>query len=248
MGVSEKILSLTKQLYPKGRAFNFLPNSWFKKLHESLAQSEVVAWNDATSVINNSLLPDNDFFNEDDAGIWEERLAIPVSSGATLDERKAAILRKWRYPGTAKARAHRLFIQGQLQLAGFNVVLYENRIDDGAGGITTIDPYGFSGYQHGEFEHGEFEHGEFGTELLVNYIDADKDADFDLNGDFSTTFFVASSLFGSIDSLGVVTPDYLASASDIQADIPLTRREEFRELLLRLKPAKTIGFLIVNWT
>tara|TARA_R110002126_G_scaffold53535_2_gene144549 strand:+ start:2188 stop:2937 length:750 start_codon:yes stop_codon:yes gene_type:complete len=248
MSVKQKIIQLTEQLYPKGRVFNLLNGGWLKGLHEGLAVSETDTWNDANSVINHSLLPDNDFFDADDATIWEGRLAIPVSSGATLADRKAAILRKWRYPGTAKARAHRLFIQSQLNLAGFtDVVLYENRIDDGAGGITTLDPYSFNGYQHGEFEHGEFEHGGTAMELLVNYIDSDRDANFDLNGNYSTTFFVASPDFGTIDSLGVVTPNYISSSANLLADIPLIRREEFRELLLRLKPAKTIGVLLINY-
>lgn len=248
MSVKDKIISLTGQLYPKGRVFNFLSGGWFKTIHEALAISESEAWDDANSVIFNSLLPDNPLFDVADAEIWEERFKIPFSSGATLEQRKAAILRKWRYPGTVKARAHRLFIQSQLQLAGFDVVLYENRVDDGSGGITTIDPYGFSGFQHGEFEHGEFEHGEFGMELLVNYIDSERDSTFDIGSSFATTFFVASSSFGTVDSLGVTTPDYSASASDILANVPLVRRDEFRELLLRLKPAKTIGVLLVNWS
>jgi len=248
MSIVQQIIKLSGQLYPKGRAFNFLPDSWFKGLHEGLATSEAEAFTDATSVIYDSMLPDNDNFGLDDAEIWEARFAIPVSTGATLDERKAAILRKWRYPGTAKARAHRLFIQGQLQLAGFDVYLFENRIDDGAGGITTLNPFGFSGFQHGEFEHGEFEHGEFSSELLVNYIDSERDADFDLNGEYETTFFVASADFGTIDSLGVVTFNAGASASQLLADVPLVRRDELRALLLRLKPAKTVGFLLINYT
>ena len=248
MSITEKIIQLTEQLYPKGRAFNLINGGWLKGLHEGLAVSETNTWNDANSVIDHSLLPDNDSFDADDADIWEGRLAIPFSAGATLADRKLAILRKWRYPGEVKARAHRLFIQKQLNDAGFtDVVLYENRVDDGAGGITTINPNGYFGFQHGEFEHGELEHGELGGEFLVNYIDASRDENFDLGSSYATTFFVASSLFGTIDSLGVTTPDYTASASDILADIPLVRREEFRELLLRLKPAKTIGVLLINY-
>lgn len=248
MSSKQKIKSLMQQLYPKGRAFNFLPNGWADKLHDGLASSYSSAYDDANSVIDNFLLPDNDGFTEEDAEIWEERLAIPSSPSATLEERKLAILRKWRYPGQVKARAHRLFIEKQLQDAGFDVYLYENRIDDGSGGITTLNPYGFSGFQHGEFEHGEYEHGEFGTEVLANYIDAERDANFDLDGEYSVVFFAASVDFGTIDSLGVTTPDYSKSASEISANIPLNRRDEFRELLLRLKPTKTIGFLLINWT
>jgi hypothetical protein len=247
MGVIGKIISLTDQLYPKGRAFRFINGGWLKTIHEALASSETGAWDDATSVINNSLLPDNDSFDLDDAEIWEKRLLIPVSTGATLEERKKAIGRKWRYPGEIKARAHRLFIQSQLQFAGFNVVLYENRVYDGSGGITTIDPNGFVGFQHGEFEHGEFEHGQFGMELLANYIEVARDADFDISSNYSATFFVASADFGTVDSNGVTTPNYTATATEIVADIPATRKDEFRELLLRLKPAKTVGVTLINW-
>jgi len=247
MSVFSDIMKLTRQLYPKGRAFNLLPNSLREKLHKGLATVEASSYEDALSVINQSLLPDNDDFDLDDAQIWEERLAIPVSTGASLADRKAAILRKWRYPGTAKARAHRLFLQGQLQEAGFDVYVYENRIDDGSGGITTINPFGFIGWQHGEFEHGEYEHGEFGAEAIINYIDPSRDASYDFAGNYQTSFFIASADFGSVDSLGVVTPDYTAPASSIVANIDADRRLEIRELILRLKPAKTKAFLLVNW-
>jgi uncharacterized protein YmfQ (DUF2313 family) len=105
--IKDKIITLTKQLYPTGRAFKMPVNGYFEKLHKALAVSEAQAYEDAIS-IKYSLLPDNNNFTADDATDWERRLGLPYSPSSTLSDRKAAILRKLQQPGTNPAKGHKL--------------------------------------------------------------------------------------------------------------------------------------------
>jgi hypothetical protein len=130
IGISD-ILKLTKQLYPTGRAFNLKPGSIFEKLHTGLGQSELRAWQDANAILN-SILPDNDNFTTDDATQWEIRLGLITNTSISLADRKAAILRKMNHPGSIKARQNYLYVQDQLQTAGFNVNVFENRFQNSA--------------------------------------------------------------------------------------------------------------------
>jgi len=122
----DKIIQLTKRLYPSGRAFRLPVDSTFLKLHEGLAESENRAFNSSLELLN-QILPDNDNFTEDDATAWEIKLALAVSPGTLLEDRKEAIIRKMRHPGNILPRQHYLYVQKQLQDAGFNVFVHENK-------------------------------------------------------------------------------------------------------------------------
>jgi len=246
--VREQILELTKQLYPKGRSFGFFKGSFLEAIHKGLSYVEAQAYNDALSVINNSLLPDNDGFTLEDALIWEEKLGINIGTGTTLEDRKKAILRKWNFPGEVSARQHRLFIQNQLNLAGFDVVIYENRfLNTDTNKLESLSSESVLSFQHGEFEHGELEHGEFQAGILANYVDKERDLTFNIGSNFRSTFFIASSEFGSIDGLGVTTMNLTSTSESKIAEIPQERESEFRELLLKLKPAQTVALLFVKY-
>lgn len=126
MSIQDTIIQLSKSLFPTGRAFNIPTGRQFEKLISSLSASEARAWLDATAILN-SILPDNDSFTIADADDWERRLGLITNEATSLADRKAAIIRKMNHPGTIKARQHYLYIQQQLQDAGFNVYVYENR-------------------------------------------------------------------------------------------------------------------------
>jgi len=122
----ERILNLTKRLYPKGRAFRIPYGSTIEKVHKGLSISENDAFSSAVSLLD-SILPDNDNFSSEDASNWERRLGLIVNEFVSLEDRKAAIKRKMNHPGTIKARQNYLYLQGQLQDAGFDVYVHENR-------------------------------------------------------------------------------------------------------------------------
>jgi uncharacterized protein YmfQ (DUF2313 family) len=259
MGVIlDKIIRLTKQLYPKGRAFKIFENSWFYRLHKGLAASEERVYNEAVGVLN-SILPDNPNFTAQNATDWERRLGLINGTGVDLEDRKAAIRRKMNHPGNVKPRENWRFLESQLQLAGFNVWVHENRsIVNGVEEATdplfilpSVDYGEHNEFEHGEFEHGdvfsyyshlislvehgEFEHGEIEhggwiyNNQVVNFIDENLDSNFNNGGSYRCSFFVSGEIIGTF------------------AEVDLARRDEFRQLILRLKEVNTIGYLIINY-
>jgi hypothetical protein len=234
MTLKEKLLVLARQLYPSGRAYRMSEGGYLEGLHKALGMTEERAYNDFVSVLDN-LLPDNANFSIDDATDWERRLGMITNISLSLDERKAAIYRKMNFPGGQPARQNKDFIQWQLQLAKFNVFIYENIFSDGMGGYISKQPLDITGgvggseFQHGDFEHGTHEHGIYWGNIIANKINETEDNNFVIPNDLSATFFVGGATLGSF------------------AAVDLNRKNEFRQLLLTLKPASTVGFLMINY-
>lgn len=234
--IGDKILALSKQLYPTGRAWKMAFGGGLENLHVALAISEEQAWNDATAILY-SILPDNANFTVDDATDWERRLGM-VASTAPLADRMAAIKRKLNAPGLNPAKQNWMYVQEQLQMAGFNVWVYENIFDpypygdpftqtpldvtDGSYPLTVEN-------QHGDFQHGQLPHGVTYTNKVANHIDEKRDLMFSLAPNMRSTFFIGGNPLGSF------------------ADVPLVRKDEFRQLILTLKPVQTVGLLFVNY-
>jgi uncharacterized protein YmfQ (DUF2313 family) len=231
---SEKILALTRQLYPTGRAFKMPFNGFLEKLHIGLALSEARFYDDAISILGD-ILPDNANFGEDDATDWERRLGLITNISVPLADRKLAILRKINFPGVVPARQSHLFLQKQLQDAGFNVFVYENRFPDYPSGYVTKTPeelYAGSfitSINHGQFNHGQFNHGGVYNNLIVNHIDESLDFGFSIGDNLRSTFFIGGATIGTY------------------ADVDVNRKNEFRQLILRVKPAQMVGFLFINY-
>lgn len=236
----DKLDALTRQLYPTGRAFKMPKNGWLESLHRGLALSENKAYNDALAILN-SILPDNEYFTEEDAGDWERRLGMIDSTGVPLATRKLAIKRKMNFPGSIKARQHYLYIQGQLRAAGFDVYVYENRFDDGMGGYVTKSPVAIGGYggiaatQHKTtIEHGQRQHGGSWGNFVVNNIEQADDLSFNVGSNLRSTFFIGGPA--------------LESYPGTYAYVPTMRKAEFRQLILKLKPVQTLAYLFIVYT
>ena len=230
MTIVETIQALTRQLLPTGRAFKGPADGWLQTLINALSLSEARAYSDATAILY-SILPDNPDFNTDDATDWERRLGM-IASTAPLEDRKLAIKHKMNHPGAIKARAHYLYIQGQLQAAGFDVYVYENRFLV-SGSYVTQTPYAVFGgtgvlnNQHGQFNHGQRNHGGIWGDIIANHIDVARDRIFNVGINLRATFFIFGSTLGA--------PAY----------VPANRRDEFRQLILKLKPVQNVGYLYI---
>lgn len=234
--ISNQLLALTKQLAPSGRAFRIAIGSYFEKLFIGLALSEERAYNDATSILN-SLIPDNSFFTTQDADDWERRLGLITNEATPLSDRMLAIQRKMNYPGTISARAHYLYIQQQLQAAGFNVYVYENIFPDGMGNnlaktfqqFTGSSPLAF--IQLNDEELNDFQLGDTfqqsGHYIVANYIDESLDQPFIIFPNYRCAFFIGGPTPGSF------------------ANIPVSRHDEFRQLILKLKQTQDIALLCI---
>jgi len=228
-----KILALSRQLLPTGRAFKMPLGSDLESLKYALSLSENKAYNDILA-IHNSILPDNSDFTEDDATDWERRLGMIISPLVDLELRKLAIRRKINHPGDIKARQHYLYIQGQLRAAGFDVYVYENRFPYGGSYYTRtlfdiIGNVGVNELQYGDSQYGDSQYGGTYSNIIANYIDEEIDSNFAIPNDLRCTFFIGGNPLGTF------------------ANVPLVRKNEFRQLILKLKPAQMVGYLLINY-
>ena len=249
-----QLLALTKQLLPKGRAFLMNENSLKERVERALILSEERFVLASLSVLD-SILPDNDNFTVYDAELWEQRLGLITNPLVSLADRKAAIIRKMNHPGDVLARQSADYIQGQLQLAGFDVYVHENLngqtpqsllilpLELGEMGGDAVEmgeiemgdaesyyPDLFTFNEMGEFEMGEFEMGEIiYNNMCVNFIDEVSDSSFSIGSNYLCTFVIGGQNLGEF------------------ADIDVNRKNEFRQLILKLKPAQTVAYLFINY-
>ena len=217
------ILNLTKKLLPTGRAFKVSQDSNIEKLIKGLYKSEVDLANFGLSILD-EILPDNANFTTDDAMAWEIKLNLKVNPPISLSQRMALILRKYQYPGIHIYRQNWRFIQQQLQDAGFMVNVFENK--------PLIDYWSLQIIQHNEDnQHGiQSEMGGIDTDALdmvANSKFPNEQFDFG-QGNNKCVFVIAGATIG------------------IPAQIPLSLMEEFRKLILILKPVRTIALLNIQ--
>lgn len=229
----DTLLRLSKRLYPSGRAFRMRSGGVSEKVHKALIKSENTAYTSALSVLN-SILPDNEDFSVEDARDWERRLGLITNEAVSLADRKAAILRKMQYPGTIKARGHYLNLERELRKANFDVYVHENRFFEGGQWITKT-PFEVSGVnpnivRHGlPLQHGQTQHGAGQYPRIVNSLSSIIDDQFAIGDNLRSTFFIGGENVGDF------------------ASINQERFEEFRKLVLTVKPAQTVAVLFINF-
>lgn len=217
---------LARQLYPTGRAWYMKRGGVFHSLHTAINRSFVRLVQDSQLTLD-SIFPDNDNFSENDCSLWEYRLGLITNLSLSLEVRKQAILRKMACPGNVKARQHPLYIQNQLQLAGFNVFVHENTVpyqtpDD-------IVSLGLAATQHGgDTQHGiGTQHGSVGFQVIANLSVPNES--YSVGSNLWATFFIGGENLGDM------------------ANVSANRLQEFKELVLKLKPAEKVAFIFVNF-
>ena len=249
----QPLIQLTEQLYPTGRAFNIHIGSFIRKMHLALSRSES-RLNRNTLAILDGILPDNDNFTVEDATVWEQRLGLITNDAVSLANRKLAIIRKLNHPGTIRARQSAGFIESQLQLAGFDVYVHENinlqSIETVLTSVSNVSVSGggnagsynsgtvyteFSGLfvnlNSGTFNSGSANSGQKNYRYKVaNHIEESLDVTFNVNNTWIKTFFIGGENLGDF------------------ANVPSARKDEFRQLILRLKPTETVAYLLINFT
>lgn len=234
MSFEAQILQLTKQLYPEGRAFRMPSGSDLEKLHVALSEYESNVLKDAISIFD-SILPDNLSFNSTDADDWYVRLGLAASPNASIDDRKAAVNRKMAHPGKVRTRLNYLYLENQLQSAGFDLYIHENRFPLYPTGYEWQNPYsiygptGWNPVRHGQFRHGQTTHGSQYRDIAINSIDNSVDANFDFSKMMDQTFFVGGQTLGTF------------------ANVDVERKTELRQLILKIKPIQTIAYLFINY-
>lgn len=213
----------------------------FYRLHRALSVSFKKAWDDLHS-IQDAQLPDNPNFTIADARDWYRRLGIYDSGTVSLADMKLAIAQRMSWPVTPLDKQHYQYIEDQLQAAGFNVYVKENRwpafgtYHTVTPGMILAGPWGLAHY--GAVKYGQTNYGTpasaGGVTIIANYIEEAKDAGFVVAPNYRSTFFVGAA--GLTESLA----DF--------ATVPIGRKDEFRQLLIKLKALHAVGFLFVNYT
>ena len=229
-------IDLTDQLYPTGRAWRFVNSSSLEKLHKAINDIFISFRDDAYSIVN-TVIPDNEFFTVEDCIYWEGKLGLVSNSQLTLQLRKEIILTKLSFPKNIKARQSLNYMQKQLISYGFTEVkIYANMFQNPDGSYYYLSPQDIATnasmvVQHGgTTQHGNStQHGDSNFEVIANEI---TNEDYSTGGDayLWATFFIASPI--SLYEKGAV---------------PNIRKQEFKELILKLKPAHTVAFTLINY-
>lgn len=224
--LSEVFADLALQLYPTGRAFQFKKNGVWDNLHNAINKSMITLVEDSYLTID-SLFPDNVNFTINDAELWEYRLGLISNNDLTLEVRKQAIFRKMAYPGNAKARQHPSFIQDQLQKAGFDVYVHENTPPYKTPGDILLTVLNASQYGGDSQYGGSFQYGSGSYSVIANSSATNEE--YAVGGNIWASFFIGGEVLGET------------------AQVPQTRLTEFKELVLKLKPAHTVAYTFITY-
>lgn len=224
MSSEQKIKNVKQMLQPTGRAFRIVDGGFKDTLHNTFAEVEAIFYDDIASLMD-SVFPDNDNFSTEDAASWERVFGLTTNTSTPLATRKIAIQRKWSFPGKNPARSHYLYIQKQLQDAGFAVYVHENIPTQNP---VDLNPTIMTDLQFGSFQYGGRRYGAFINSLVANSIYNANDVNFDIGQNFKCTFFIGGAIAGNY------------------ANVSASREAEFRQLILKLKPVQTVAVLFIN--
>lgn len=239
MAFQEQLLKVAKLLQPNGWAFTIPGSGEMHKLYRALMSDNIGGFGRLYSDIvglQDALLPDNPNFTIEDARAMYRRWGLYDSGSVSLANMKLAIAQKMSWPVTPFNGQTPEYIQEQLRAAGFDVYVYRNYFLPGPVTKTPSEilgiPVGTAGY--GMFGYGEAGYGstlaDDGVTLVVNYLEEGKDAAFIITPEgYRSTFYIAGA---TIDSF---------------ADVPESRKIEFRQLILKLKAAQMCAILFINY-
>ena len=225
--------TLVTNLYPTGKAFGMLKFSIMDKFHSAINVSFIRFIKDCQSTID-SCFPDNPNFNEDDCNLWEYRLGMKTNPDLNVSLRRAAIFRRMSRGRNVKSRQGLDYFKYQLNQAGFPVFVYENGFIE-SGSLVYKRPEEISALSLTEVQHSDTlyhgngtQHGGVGIKLIANSENPNES--FGISDEsLWATFFIGGPTLGS------------------SVDIPEIREVEFRELVLKLKPAHLVAFTFINY-
>jgi len=228
------LLGMVSDLYPTGRVWNLNEKSDFNKFHTAINKSFSDLIDFSSSLID-SMIPDNENFDSEDATWLEYNLGLTTNESLPLSLRKSNLLTKLAYPNNRTARQHYLYIEKVLNDYGFDVKVYENLFYNLDGSVYYVPPQdviltspGIT--QHGgDTQHGgATQHGFGSYSVIANSM---FDEEYNIGGlqNLWATFYIGGATFGDI------------------AIIPESRKTEFRELVLKLKPAHLIAYTLIDF-
>lgn len=226
MTYTNLLFDLVRQLYPTGRAWSYVKGGVFYNLHLSINRSLIRFIESCISFLD-SHFPDNDNFNVDDCSLWEYRLGLVTNPLLSVPVRRQAILRKMAFPSNIKARQSAIYMEHQLQLAGFNVYVHENSYPYQTPGDIVAIALGNTQHSDNIQHGGGTTHGSLGFDVIANLAVVDEN--YSVGGVLWATFFIGGLNLGDV------------------ANVPQIRALEFKELVLKLKPAHLVAYTFIDY-
>lgn len=232
----KKFVDLTNQLYPTGRAWRVFNGNNLEKVHRAINDIFLQFQEESSSLLN-TVIPDNEFFTIEDCLYWEGKLGMITNNLLTLEQRRQIILNKLAFPKNIKSRQSLNYIQNQLNLYGFtDVKVYANIFQDINGNYYHKSPEELSNEIQTETQHGGItqhgnstQHGDSNFDVIANDVN-EENYSIGGNENLYATFFIASPV--SLLEKGSVSN---------------SRKKEFKELVLKLKPAHLVAFTFINY-
>lgn len=206
---------LWQQLYPSGRAFDTSITTNRELIHSVINDSFEKVLLKFDSIITGSI-PDNDFISEQEIELLEYKWGIYFTEGLTLEQRKKRLLEQIAYPDQMLCRSNANYIQHELNKNGFDVIVSENP-DYLAPGLVMR---GKTIQLSENIEHG-FGSSMGGSKFRIIANSMNPNESFNLGGVLWATFFIK-----------------------INTAIIGNKMSEFRELVLRLKPAHLVAVVM----
>lgn len=220
-------------LYPTGRVWNLPEGGSFAAFHAGVNLTLVQSAMDAAATLD-ATFPDNINFDSGDADLWEYRYGIPYNPALTLTQRMNNIYQAMAFPQNILGRQSPSYIQAMLNAVGFDVTIYQNIFFDGDGNLYQKTPAEILGTVVDTTQFGNPT--EFGSDTEFGGVNFSVIA----NNETAETYSTGGNLWATFFISG--------DAINTPASVTITREVEFRRLVLKLKPAHTVAFLLVNFT
>lgn len=218
--------NITKQLLPSGAFWRVIPNTFKERFFLSKAQEKQSAY-DLLIARKEALLPDRAAFDTEQIEAWEKALLITPATGATTEQRRAAIRQRIAHPDGVLGRQGAAYINGALSTAGFQGL--ELKDTDNAFADTPKDASAIiNQFQAADGQAGSAQAGAYWRDVVVISTSNERDTNYYPGENMSAVALLS-------------LPDGGAANID-EAD-----RERLRLLLITLKPITVFIYINANY-
>lgn len=217
---------ITKQLLPTGAFWRVIPNTFKERFFLSKAQEKQSAY-DLLIARKEALLPDRPAFDLEAIEAWEQTLLITPATGATTEQRRAAIRQRIAHPDGVFGRQSSAYINGALVTAGFEGLELkdtDNAFDDTTKSATAT----INQFQAGDGQSGSAQAGAYWRDVVVVSTNNERD----------TNYYPGESM----SAVALLSLPGGGAANIDEAD-----RERLRLLLITLKPITVFIYINANY-
>ena len=241
-----------------GEGNNFISSSNLKGSNSAVFLAKIKSLEEIYQKLFNLLkqrIPDNEIFDNTDILNWERVLGLVQNNSISDDIRKERILSKQTY--YLEELGQRELIEKRLRENGFDVYVHENRYPNEP--IETQVGFAECGFAEcggyiltdGDYI---YKQPEPYTEICANYIDSEIDSKLTESETGAECGLVECGQFECSNDYSIDIDSFNQSVFFVSAEIypnksniDISRKDEFRQIILSLKPITDIALLYVNY-